>query len=241
LRSYSILSPLKPTWARYRRIFWQDRDISIYRALEYEALSQLEYRGRVLDFGGGRKAHYFDAFGSWLADGSYESANIDPAMEPTYVVDQFGGLPLDSHSFDMVVSINTLEHIYELDSTLDELLRVLKPGGRLVLAVPFLYRVHACPDDFNRPTASWWRETLSRKGVDALEVTPLVWDGITSGVAVVDGIAPFSHLRRLVLPLQGLAYAWLRSAGSGERYAPRIAGSLGNLALGYVINAVTPQ
>jgi hypothetical protein len=73
-----------------------------------------------------------------------------------------------------------------------------------MLAVPFLYRVHGCPDDFNRPTASWWRETLSRKGIVELEVSPLVWDGLTSGVAVVDGIAPFSRLRRLVVPLLGV-------------------------------------
>lgn len=236
-----MLSPLKPTWARYRRIFWRDAEISIYRALEYEALSRLEYRGRVLDFGGGRQAKYHDAFLSWLVDGSYESANIDPAMEPTYLVEAGGGLPLASGAFDMVVSINTLEHVYELDMTLDELLRVVRPGGRLVFAVPFLYRVHASPDDFNRPTASWWRETLSRKGIEALEITPLVWDGITSGVAVIEGVAPFSRLRRILLPLHGLAYSWLRSRGSGDRYEPVTGQWLANRALGYVMTAVKPR
>lgn len=235
---YSMLSPLKPTWRRYVQIFWKNSDISIFRALEYEALSLQEYRGRVLDFGGGRQAHYCDLFRSWLKEGVYESANIDPAMDPTYMVTPDGRLPIESGTFDMVVSINTLEHVYAIEQALDELLRVVKPGGRLLLSVPFLYRVHGCPDDFNRPTASWWRETLSRKGVVALEVSPLVWDGMTSGVAVIDGVAPFSRLRRVLVPLFGLIYARLRGGRNGERYQDSVGESLSYLALGYVISAV---
>lgn len=236
---YSLLSPLKPTWRRYLRIFWRNSRISIFRSMEYEALSRQEYRGRVLDFGGGRRAQYHDQLQSWLVDGTYESANIDPAMEPTYLVTPDGRLPVESGTFDMVVSINTLEHVYGIEQALDELVRVVKPGGRLMLAVPFLYRVHGCPDDFNRPTASWWRETLSRKGIVELEVLPMVWDGLTSGIAVIDGIPPFSRLRRLLVPLLGLVYARFRGGGNGERYPDNVGESLSYLALGYVLTAVT--
>lgn len=141
----------------------------------------------------------------------------------------------------MVVSINTLEHVYAIEQALDELLRVVKPGGRLMLSVPFLYRVHGCPDDFNRPTASWWRETLSRKGVAELEIVPLAWDGLTAGVAVVDGIAPFSRLRRVLVPLLGLVYVRLRGNAHGERYQQNVGESLSCLALGYVISAVVAR
>jgi SAM-dependent methyltransferase len=238
---YSMLSPLKPTWRRYLQVFWRNSGISIYRSLQYEALSRLEYRGRVLDFGGGERAHYYDVFRSWLADGVYESANIDSAMAPTYLVAPDGRLPVEAGSFDMVISINTLEHVYAIEQALDELLRVVKPGGRLVLSVPFLYRVHGCPDDFNRPTASWWRETLSRKGVAELEIAPLAWDGMTAGVAVVDGIAPFSRLRRVLVPLLGLLYVRVRGSGNGERYKESVGESLSYLALGYVISAVAAR
>jgi hypothetical protein len=111
----------------------------------------------------------------------------------------------------------------------------------MVLSVPFLYRVHGCPDDYNRPTASWWRETLSRKGVVELEVTPLTWDGMTTGIAVIDGIRPFSRLRRVSVPLLGLVYAHLRGDKTGERYEDSFGESLSHLALGYVISAVAGQ
>lgn len=47
-----------PSFARYRRLFWNSKGKSILRCLEYERLSKLGLTGRVLDFGGGRKSRY---------------------------------------------------------------------------------------------------------------------------------------------------------------------------------------
>ncbi|MFA6900011.1 MAG: class I SAM-dependent methyltransferase [Desulfurivibrionaceae bacterium] len=235
----SILEiPQKPTWRRYKDIFLRNSHISIYRALEYEALSKVHFSGRILDFGGGKRAHYVTALKSWIRDGVYESANISVEMEPTYLIAPGNDLPVAPVTFDMVLSVNTLEHIYDLEGTLRELIRVLKPGGRIVLAVPFLFRMHGCPDDYNRPTASWWREALPRFGVQDLSITPLVWDVMTTGLSVTEGAGPFSKLRRLLVPLYGLLYAKVRARDSGERYPRMIGESLANVALGYVITGV---
>lgn len=228
----------KPTWRRYRNIFLRNSDISIYRALEYEALSKVQFSGRILDFGGGARSHYLSVLKSWMREGVYESANISAEMEPTYLIAPGADLPVAIGTFDMVLSMNTLEHVYDLEGTLRELIRVLKPGGRVVLAVPFLFRVHGCPDDYNRPTASWWQKTLSRLGVHEMTITPLVWDALTTGLSVTEGAGPFSKLRRMVVPLYGLFYAIVRARGSGDRYPPIIGESLANVALGYVITGV---
>lgn len=45
-------------------------------------------------------------------------------------------LPFADNEFDMVVSFYSLEHIYPLPPFLDELKRVIKPGGELVGAIP---------------------------------------------------------------------------------------------------------
>jgi SAM-dependent methyltransferase len=45
-------------------------------------------------------------------------------------------LPVEDDSADCVYADNTLEHTYDLDRTLAEIRRVLKPGGTLVAALP---------------------------------------------------------------------------------------------------------
>ena len=46
------------------------------------------------------------------------------------------GLPFADKSFDIIVSFNSLEHLYPLDSYLDEMKRILKSGGQLVGGIP---------------------------------------------------------------------------------------------------------
>src|ERR1700752_1257521 len=47
-----------------------------------------------------------------------------------------GRIPFDSESFDIVVSNQVIEHVENLELTLSELHRVLKPGGVLLSVFP---------------------------------------------------------------------------------------------------------
>lgn len=55
-------------------------------------------------------------------------------------------------SFDTVLLTDVLEHIYHPAKLLSEIQRVLKPGGKVIIAVPFLYRIHEQPHDYFRYT-----------------------------------------------------------------------------------------
>lgn len=46
-------------------------------------------------------------------------------------------LSFASESFDVVLSTDVLEHVYDIDLALRECLRVLRPGGTLLFTVPF--------------------------------------------------------------------------------------------------------
>jgi SAM-dependent methyltransferase len=61
-------------------------------------------------------------------------------------------LPFDAGVFDTVLLADVLEHIPEPLLLLQEVARVLRPGGRLVMGVPFLYGLHEQPYDFFRYT-----------------------------------------------------------------------------------------
>ena len=133
------------------------------------------------------------------------SVNIDPKIAPTHLVEPGQPLPFAEGSFDAVICLNTLEHIYDSVAILHELFRVVKPGGQVHVMVPFMFRIHGHPDDYFRATPSWWRESFSRVGFSALELVPLVW-GRASTAAVVPGF-------RGLLPRLRLHLAMLRDVG----------------------------
>ena len=58
-------------------------------------------------------------------------------VQPTiYIVSRNSLLPFEDNSIDMIISFYSLEHILQLDEYLEDIRRVLKPGGTLVGAIP---------------------------------------------------------------------------------------------------------
>lgn len=61
-------------------------------------------------------------------------------------------LPLRDASVDTVILLEVLEHLRQPAQALSEIARVLRPGGTLLLTMPFLYPVHDAPHDYQRLT-----------------------------------------------------------------------------------------
>jgi SAM-dependent methyltransferase len=55
-------------------------------------------------------------------------------------------------SYDLILCSQTLEHVPEPKIVLNELHRILKPGGKLWLTAPLFYPEHEIPYDFYRYT-----------------------------------------------------------------------------------------
>lgn len=68
-------------------------------------------------------------------------------------------LPFPEHSFDVLTCIEVLEYVTTPQKAIDECARVLRQGGKLVLSVPFLYRLH---DDQLRYTETFLRTILTQ-------------------------------------------------------------------------------
>ncbi|MBV8081975.1 MAG: class I SAM-dependent methyltransferase [Candidatus Eremiobacteraeota bacterium] len=107
-----------------------------------DALAASAARGRVLDVGCGTgtavgmlRARGCDAHG---CDVSPEFIGRAAARtgDGFALIGADGALPYADASFDAVGSCNVLEHVETPSAFLDELNRVLRPGGSLVLATP---------------------------------------------------------------------------------------------------------
>jgi SAM-dependent methyltransferase len=241
MHPYTVQAPLLPNWHRFRSLFGGSTDLSVLRALEYELLGQTQLSGRILDFGGGSNSNYRDLMQEWTAGCAYETANIDRTIGPTHLIAPGQPLPIESNSFDTVITLNTLEHIFEVEEALRELLRALKPEGRLVATVPFLFRIHGHPDDFLRGTPSWWGRTLGRIGFTEIVMTPLLWGPMSTGLSVAGIPGPLKRLRMQVALLLDLLYARRLYRYDQERYSGAAGEVICNAPLGFLITARKPQ
>lgn len=73
-------------------------------------------------------------------------------------------LPFTDGMFDIVLLSNTLEHVENPPKLLAECRRVLKPGGAIIGAIPFMTRIHQAPRDFQRYTSHGLTYQLERAG-----------------------------------------------------------------------------
>ncbi len=123
-------------------------------------------RGDVLDVGCGTKP-YVELFANAA---SYTGLEYDSVRSRALsAADAFydgGTFPFADDSFDVVFTSQTLEHVFTPQGFLREVNRVLKPGGTLLLAVPFAWPEHEAPVDYGRYTSYGLSSLLSSQGFD---------------------------------------------------------------------------
>lgn len=116
----------------------------------------------IIDIGGGlrvgAKTNRYERKNDWLKEliikKDYKVLDKIPDYNPDIVGD-IRFLPLEDNSADAIICIAVLEHVEEPQKAMQEIYRVLKPGGYCYLYVPFLYYYHPCENyykDFYRFT-----------------------------------------------------------------------------------------
>jgi SAM-dependent methyltransferase len=123
---------------------WYFAKIDLYKEIiRYKHL----ITGKVLDFGCGTKP-----FEQLFAVSEYIGLEHEKSKENTKADFFYDGkhFPFDDNSFDSVLSTQVLEHVPNPMEILNEIARVLKPGGYVMVSVPFSQEEHEVPYDFYR-------------------------------------------------------------------------------------------
>jgi SAM-dependent methyltransferase len=150
-------------------------------------------RGRLLEVGAGSGAFSRVALRrGWTVDATEVSASGLRLLRETGVTVHAGDLPelrLPAAAFDLVVSLEVLEHLAAPGAHLEELARVTRPGGLLLLTTPnfgglsrrllgMRWRV-VDPEHLGYFTTATLRRALERTGFTRVSIQPRTLDVTT--------------------------------------------------------------
>jgi len=139
--------------------------------------------------------------------------------------------------FDTIIISEVLEHISEPEIIWSEMARIIKPGGKILLSVPFFYKIHEAPFDFYRYTEFCLRNFASKNGLNVLELS--VFGGLPE--IFTDILAK----KLMVLPLIGRACSrfvqWVCSVSLSTRAGKKLSLKTGKeFPLGYFMIVQKP-
>jgi ubiquinone/menaquinone biosynthesis C-methylase UbiE len=126
---------------------------TVYESIQEKARSAT---GIMLDVGCGASPYRFLFSPEKI---KYVGIDIIDADKFDYInseIIHFNGetIPFSDAYFDMVLCTEVLEHVQDYQSLIKEIYRVMRPGAKLLVTVPWSARYHYIPFDFFRFTPS---------------------------------------------------------------------------------------
>lgn len=161
-----------------------------------------------------------------------------------HVIGDAQALGIGDATFDVILCTEVLEHLPEPQRAIDEMYRVLRPGGRLVLTTRFLFPIHDAPHDYFRFTKYGLRHLLRRFEVVAVEEE-------TDAVGTIAVLLQRLGMQAQTLGRTPLRAIWLVAAQAARPFSflitreygdsRRLSPERGIMTSGYHVDARKPQ
>lgn len=122
-------------------------------------------------------------------------------------------LPFENNQFDTILLSDVLEHIPNPEHLWQEMFRILKTGGKLLMNVPFYYWLHEEPHDYYRYTQYALRRFAESTGFTILLLEPIgggieiLADIIAKNVVDIPKVGPI-----LSIGIQAITYKLIKTA-----------------------------
>lgn len=116
---------------------------SALRSFVGRCASQYDLEGPFLDLGAGYRSNEPEICARTPHD--YYTVDINPSLSPDFVADAQDLSFLPQATFGTVLCTELLEHVRGPHRVSAEIYRVLRPGGRALVSVPFFVPIHRKP------------------------------------------------------------------------------------------------
>lgn len=185
----------------YTKELWRGK--GLYRILMNMECSYHTLQGRVLDVGSGTSSASYHRF--FNKSKEMKITALDLGFEKKNQIDssftdlERDKLPMTDNSIDTVLIFNLLEHIYNYSFLISEIKRVLRPGGRVIGAVPFLGGYHPDPKDYWRYTSDTLLKIFDEHGFKNIEIKVLGKGPFAAAFSQIEFMLP-RLLKILFLP-----------------------------------------
>lgn len=151
----------------------------------------------ILDFGCGDQRHR-EPLSKY---GNYTGLDVSSRGDNQESIVIYDGIdvPLESNSFDLIVCTEVLEHVVDLNKTMSEMKRILKPGGCAIITIPFFWIEHEMPYDFRRFTSIGMQQFMEEAGFKTKTLKKLGGSSVLVQIALVSLRAKLSRFIGRVL------------------------------------------
>jgi len=118
------------------------------------------FAGSVLEIGArenstGFRGHFAPTKGQPRIATEYVGTDIEPGIDVDVVCDLTAPKnPLPKNHFDLVICCSVMEHVPNPWVMAEKISELVKPGGKLYIAVPWVWKYHGYPKDYYRFTHS---------------------------------------------------------------------------------------
>lgn len=174
----------------YKVFFWKILDFPRYILPNYiielanpekffieKLLNQIETASgsmRALDAGAGPqdKKHFVVEKNYYYESSDFEDIFDHNSLAKQTYICSVESMPIGSDTYDLVLSIQVLEHLQNPEKAISEMSRVLKSGGMLFLSTNFLYPRHGSPHDYFRFTCDGLKTICNKHGLKIISIEP---------------------------------------------------------------------
>lgn len=115
---------------------------------------------------------------------TFQTMDIEKKNKPDIIGD-IHNIPLKKETYDTVVALQVIEHCQNPKKAIQEMIRITKPKGTIIISAPFIFYYHKSPKDYYRFTEDALKDltknTKNRKIIPQGNRIITIWQLLSKG------------------------------------------------------------